>query len=64
MCFVPVIMPIAIAAGGKSCCYCLTSAVPKPDQYSVSQGSTLQLGFGGEGPHPTTNTSDDHSTRS
>ncbi|MGB6593954.1 MAG: hypothetical protein WBE68_20845, partial [Candidatus Nitrosopolaris sp.] len=33
---------------GHSCCYCYTSAVPK--------GSQLQLGFGGEGPHPTTQT--------
>lgn len=31
-----------------SCCYCYTSAVPN--------GGQLQLGFGGEGPHPSTTT--------
>lgn len=32
----------------SSCCYCLTSVIPK--------GQVLQLGFGGEGPHPCTDT--------
>lgn len=31
-----------------TCCYCYTSAVPS--------GGNLQLGFGGEGPHPSTTT--------
>jgi hypothetical protein len=35
---------------GSSCCYCFTSAVPTPN------GKGLQLGFGGEGPHPATST--------
>lgn len=34
--------------GNGTCCYCHTSAVPK--------GNQLQLGFGGEGPHPCTDT--------
>jgi hypothetical protein len=34
----------------SSCCYCYTSAVPD------YKNNTLQLGFGGEGPHPCTST--------
>jgi hypothetical protein len=33
-----------------NCCYCFTVAIPSKD------GKSLKLGFGGEGPHPTTET--------